>query len=166
MRYKPDQQRAAAGRIIHNATWGEERRRAAFVAVCLIGVEERVPRKFGDNAGVWPVKVVTTQKPYIEAGRSDRESPIHRVRVLDLVWTESKAHAMRLREALNILLLGVGNDTRELRHGWRDIDGDPAVTWAILLGEAIRMLADRREVISVMSQGDMEQRVQRRVERR
>lgn len=126
------------------------------VAVCLIGYEGRAPRHFGDNAGVWPIRVATTTKPRDIAKRADLENPIHKVRVHDLVWTQSEAHAKRLKAQLDKLLLGVGEESAALRHNWRDCD-DPAVVWAILLEEALRELR-KKERIEVF---DEEERVRR-----
>ena len=114
--------------------------RLNYVAVCLVGYEGRVPRHFGDNEGCWPVRVATSSKPKEISKRMDLESPIHKVTVHDFVWTASDAHAKRLKAALDKLLLGASQESRALRHGWRDAEAEPAVLWPILLEDALNGL--------------------------
>ena len=128
------------------------------VAVCLIGYGGRVPKEFGDNRGAWPVRIATTNKPRDVAKRPDLESPLHQIMVLEMVWTESDAHARRLKAKLDTLLLGTSSDNRALRHGWRDLDNDPAIVWPILLGEALEQIR-QRERIEVMGEDERVRRI-------
>jgi hypothetical protein len=121
-----------------------------WVAVCLIGYAERVPRHFGDNQGVLPCRVAVTNNPKKVATRPDLESPLHEIKVLELVWCPSDRHAKRLKEKLDTLLLGTADNELGLRHGWRDLDNEVAIVWPILLAEALRDIR-RREEIDVYS---------------
>lgn len=124
-------------------------RSVEHVAVCLIGYPHPVPRDFGDNQGAWPVRVSTTAKPRDVASKPDLESPLHQVKVLEMVWTPSDRHAKRLKAKLDELLLGSSEDAR-LRHGWRNVD-DPAVIWPILLDQAVREIRDRGEQFEIIT---------------
>lgn len=131
----------------------------SHVAVCLIGYEGRVARHAGDNYGVWPIRVATTTKPKDIAKRADLENPVHKVRVHDLVWTESEAHAKRLKAQLDKLLLGVGEESAALRHNWRDCDSEPCVVWVILLEEALREMR-KKERVEVFDEEERLRRVE------
>lgn len=139
-----------------------------YHAVCLVGYQQPVPRFFGDNRGVWPVKVSTSKKPRDAAKRSDLEQPIHDLVVLDFVQVESEEHARLLKAALDELLLGSSDDNKALRHGWRDIEQDPAVVWPVLLRQAIEKLTSladdmrRATHFEVISETEKQRRVQRK----
>jgi len=145
--------------------FAEAKRSAPYAAVCLIGYEGRVARHVGDNRGGWPVRVVTSTKPHLVAARSDIESPYHHVRVLELVWTETEAHAHRLKSTMDELLLGKSSYSTRLRHGWRDIEHEPAIIWPILLAEALRELQAQRMQIDVFDSAEYERRVIARIGR-
>lgn len=113
-------------------------RQLGITAVCMIAYTARVPRKFGDNEGAWPVKFVVTTKPRHAAKIDDLANPLHRVAVRHMVNVRDKDAAKRLKTKLDTLLLG-DSDNSKLRHGWRDVD-DPDVTWDLLLAEALRQL--------------------------
>jgi hypothetical protein len=68
----------------------------------MIGMKQRVPRAFGDNAGVWPVRLMTTKSPKDVHKKPDAEQAIpgHDIVVLNLVWTESDMHAKRLKDRM------------------------------------------------------------------
>lgn len=104
----------------------------------MIGYTERVPRSFGDNEGVWPIRFVLTREPRKAAGQDDRASPWHRVTVHEFAYVVGHGRGKALIQALDSLLLGVGRQNR-LRRSWRDVD-DPAVVWAVLLPEALETL--------------------------
>lgn len=123
----------------------------------MIGYSERVPRYMGDNLGAWPIRFATTKKPRDVAKKPDLEQPLHKVTVLEMVWTNSDRHAKRLKDALDLLLLGSGQDTK-LRHGWRNVD-DPATTWVELLNQALVLVNGGRETIDVFGQKEWERRL-------
>lgn len=160
MALRPDQMQAVREKVLAN-----ERSRAfqaasatlEFVAVCLIGFGERVPRRFGDNSGAHPVRVATTNKPAKVAVRPDLESPLWEIKLLEFVWTPSDMHAKRLKGKLDTLLLGTSTNERGLRHGWRDLDTEPAIVWPILLAEALRDIR-RREAFEIFTE---EQRLEK-----
>lgn len=136
--------------------------------MCLIGYEQPVPRFFHDNRGVWPVKIVASKKPRDAAKRSDLEQPLHDLVVLDFVQVASEEHARLLKSALDELLLGSSGANKALRHGWRDIEQDPAIVWPILLSDAIRKLTavadDMRRATSfeVFDEAEKNRRVRQR----
>ena len=109
-----------------------------IVAVCMVCYRERVPRSFGDNEGVWPVKFVVT-KDHREAHKiAAYESPVHKVDTRHYVLVQGKLSGRHLKTKLDELLLGQ-SEVSKLRHAWRDVV-DPDMVWDILLGEALRVL--------------------------
>jgi hypothetical protein len=167
MRLRPEQIAGVRAKVLANTrsrAFRHEEERLEFVAVCMIGYTERVPRRFGDNAGAWPVRIATTVKPKAVATRPDLESPLWEIKVLELVWCESDAHAKRLKARLDTLLLGTSQDCRELRHGWRDLPAEPAVVWPVILEEALADIR-RREQIVVYSEEQRLERVSARMRR-
>ncbi len=137
-----------------------------FVAVGLVGYLNRVPRSFNDNYGAWPVRVATTKTPADIHKRTDLESPIHSIVLLHYVWTESDAHARRLKDILDGLLLGRGR----LRHGWRDVsdcmdlDG-LARAWTELLREAVFDIMLRGEDFEVFDESERQARIRQQMRR-
>lgn len=119
-------------------------------AVCLIGWEGPRPRAFGDNMGIWPVKVTISKKEMMAAARSDLESPHTGVIVLEYVLVATEVHAKRLKDALDEVLLGEqeGQQNDGLRHRWRDVRGlfeenddhQRAMWWGLVVEEAQRLL--------------------------
>lgn len=84
------------------------------------------------------------------AERSDLESPVHCVVVLEYVLVATAEHAKRLKAALDEVLLGEqeGQMNAACRHRWRNVagcfdEGDEhqrAIWWSIVLDEAQRLL--------------------------
>ena len=119
-------------------------------AVCLIGWEGPRPRAFGDNAGIWPVRIAISKREMMAAERSDIESPHVKVVVLEYVLVPTEVHAKRLKEKLDEVLLGEQESQQNdsLRHKWRDCrgcfeEGDEhqrAMWWALVLEESQRLL--------------------------
>lgn len=119
-------------------------------AVCLIGWEGPRPRAFGDNAGIWPVRIAVSRKEMMAAERSDIESPHVKVVVLEYVLVPTEVHAKRLKEKLDDVLMGEQESqlNASLRHRWRDVRGcfeekdehSRAIWWALVLEEAQRLL--------------------------
>ncbi len=138
-----------------------------YHAVCMIGYARPVPRDWGDNRGVQPVRIAMSKKPRDAARRPDIESPIHQIEVLDYVLVESEAHARLLKAKLDELLVGTSDESKALRHGWRDLDGDHTMVWPILLEQAVRELtaaakSRRATSFSVFDEAEKERRVTRR----
>lgn len=144
-------------------------------SVCLIGWEGPRPRAFGDNRGIWPVRIATSKKEMTAADRSDIETPHVGVIVLEYVHVETKAHAERLKSALDEVLLGQmeeqGNDP--LRHRWRDVQGcfeendetSLRLWWLVILEEAQRILRERRSIVDRINTLDADE-VYRRISQR
>lgn len=165
MRPKQSALREEIARVNRSHAFAEAKRDAPYTAVCLIGYEGRVARFAGDNMGGWPVRIVTSTRPHYVAKQSDLQSPYHRVRVLELVWTDTAAHAKRLKAAIDGLLLGHSNYSTKLRHGWRDVEHEPEIIWPILLAEALRNLAAKRETVPTFDGSEYERRVAARIGR-
>lgn len=119
-------------------------------AVCLIGWEGPRPAFFGDNEGIWPVRIATSARETTAADRADLESPHVGVVVLEYVLVPSEAHAKRLREALDEVLLGEQESQQNsgARHRWRNVNGcwEPgddhqrAIWWSVVIDEARRLM--------------------------
>lgn len=161
MRLRPDQVEAVRSRVIANRrsrAFQQHEAQLEWVAVCMIGYSERVPRRIGDNYGAWPVRIATSNNPTKVAIRPDLESPIWEIRVLEMVWCPSDAHAKRLKTKLDTLLLGSTTDNRGLRHGWRDLPAEPEIVWPVLLGEALSDIRRREREFNIYTD---EQRLER-----
>lgn len=151
-----------------------------FVAVALIGHEERVPRR--DHRDVeelcWPVRIASVKDPKSTLKNGDLWMSQYSLHLLGLVWTRSAADAKRLHEALDRLLLGdepaadpVGYrhnggpaidpppNLRRLRHAWRSLQNEPEITWPILLTEALREINRRGEQIEVFDDVERQRRI-------
>lgn len=125
-------------------------RRTGFVAVCLVGWDRSRPGDWGDNEGILPVKIVIRKAESEAAKEMDQESPHADVDVLEHVLVPSMAHATRLKEALNEVLLGQqeANSNRGLRRNFRNVvgcwaEGDDvgrSMWWAVIIEEAQRIL--------------------------
>jgi hypothetical protein len=129
---------------------------ADWHAVCLIGWEGPRPAYFGDNQGIWPVRIVGTTKEMTAHEKADLETPHVGVVVLEHVLVPSAAHMKRLKDALDEVLLGEqeGQSNNALKSRWRNVRGcwdqddpDPstreqsrAIWWALVLEQAQRML--------------------------
>lgn len=130
--------------------------RLDLYAVCLIGWEGPRPLSFGDNQGGLFVRVATARKEVSAADRSDIESATVPIIVHEYVLVPTEAHAKRLKEALDEVLLGQQEEQMNTggRHRWRNVrqcwdqDGpskedqefDRARWWSEILSEAQRLL--------------------------
>jgi hypothetical protein len=151
-----EQLTAAIEKLKRSHKFKAAEKRLDYWAVMLIGPEERVPRRFGDNAGVFDVRVAASSDPEGYLRRHQIEHGVHRRQIVALVWTESAAHAKRLKDKLDELLAGTAAG---LLGNWRDIDGDPDVTWQILLAQALREIEARGETIEVFGEQERLARV-------
>lgn len=131
--------------------------RLGFNAVCLIGWDGPRPASFGDNRGIYPVRVATSTKEGTAHERADLESPHVGIVMLEYVLVPSATHAKRLKDALDEVLLGQAEEhmNNTLRHRWRDVrecwdqdNSDPAEQefdrarwWSVVLDEARRILS-------------------------
>lgn len=128
-------------------------KRSTYYAVCLIGFNEIMPRRLGDNMGSYPVTVVTLKAKEgdhrlerLAVKNVDRGQPIFRTVLLEHCLVPTDQHAKRLKAALLRSLLGqaegLGNDPS--RHSFRDVMGcfdvaspdERALWWATLLDDA------------------------------
>jgi hypothetical protein len=75
------------------------------------------------------------------------------------VWTETEAHAKRLKAEPDKLLLGTNEANHALRHGWRDCDVEPEVLWPILLSEALQEIGKRGERIDFFDEEERQRRI-------
>lgn len=115
-------------------------KRLDFAAVGMIGYKHRVPRSFGDNEGVWPVKIIAGRDCGEILRKANAEQPLHECEIVEYVWCRSHAHATLLKATLDDMLLGTDPAAR-LRMAWRNCD-QPAASWHILVQEAIALLGD------------------------
>lgn len=126
----------AVARLTRSTAYRDAEKSLDFWAVVMFGPTQRVPRRFGDNEGAWPVRVGITQDPTDYAARIDLDAGgLHEHVALAHVWTQSRRHAIRVKARLDELLLGATGSNR-LRHAWRDIC-DPDIDWPILLSQAL-----------------------------
>ena len=143
--------------------------RLGFYAVCLIGWEGPRPAFFGDNRGIWPVRITTTQKEMTAAERSDLDSPHVGVVVLEYVLVPSAAHAKRLKDALNEVLLGEqeGQQNSPMRHSWRDVAGifevgddqQRSMWWSVVLDAARELLSSDATEFTIYEEAEEVQQI-------
>lgn len=102
-----------------------------------------------------------TKDPKEITKKTDLEQPLHKVIVLEYVWTFSEAHAKRLKLKLDGFLLGSqdGEDGAALRHGWRDLD-DPKRAWPVLLQCALEEIR-KRERFDVFDEETQQKKIRR-----
>jgi len=155
----------AVVKLRRSQTYRRAAERLDMVAVCLIGYAGPVPIRIGDNTTPWPVRIVVTREPETVTRRSDLEHPLHELTTLAWVWTESEAHARRLKAAIDEALLGADPIMVGLRHSWRDIVDEPLVKWGLLLDQALRALRHRGEVIRLLSDQMRDQRIVQEAQR-
>jgi len=149
MSARQDQIDIAIKRLKSSDAFKAAERKLDFWAVVLVGTLGRVPKGFGDNRGWWPGRVGITRDPDEYTRRMDLEQ-VHEHASLEIVWTESHRHALRLKARLDVLLLGESEINR-IRHGWRDLE-DPDITWPILLGQALDEIREGGEAVEVFSE--------------
>lgn len=147
-------------------------RREDYHAVCLIGWEGPRPAKFGDNRGIWPVRVAISKKELKANQHADIESPHVGVVVLEYVLVPTEEHAKRLKEALDEVLLGQqeAQENNGLRGRWRDVrdcweegNGDArGWWWSVVLGEAQRLLKRGATNFEMYTADEAHKRIQRR----
>lgn len=157
MRLRQDHTAAERRRVLSRSMRAAEKR-SDITWVCLIGWEGPRPRYFGDNSGVWPVRIVTTKKDRTAAKEADLETPHVGVVVLEKVAVPTAEHAKRLKAALDKALLGEveanGNET--LRHSWKDLVGcwetgdDRAIWWGVILEDALRTVKKQAREFEIM----------------
>ena len=100
---------------------------------CSVFVEaypERIPRCFGDNDGVWPVRVRHSVDPAALVSATDRSNGVHSIELYTHFWVQGEARAKALKAALDTKL------PDSTRHGWKDVQ-DP---WNVIF-----LLADAGE---------------------
>jgi len=125
-------------------------RREDYHAVCLIGWEGPRPARFGDNRGIWPVRVAISKKEMKANQHADLETPHVGVVVLEYVLVPTEEHAKRLKEALDEVLLGQqeAQENTSLRGKWRDLrdcweehdEEGRHLFWITVLEDAQRLL--------------------------
>lgn len=102
-----------------------------FCAVFAEGYPGRVPRDWGDNHGVWPMRLRTTAAdPRQRARNADYDNPVHGVRLWGIWWFENDALAGRVHARASGLLAECGAG---LKHAWHDLAPervDELVRWA------------------------------------
>lgn len=166
MRLRQDHTAAERRRVLSRSMRAAEKR-SDITWVCLIGWEGPRPRYFGDNAGCWPVRIVTTKKDRTAAKEADLETPHVGVVVLEKVAVPTAEHAKRLKAALDKALLGEvdakGNEA--MRHAWRDLMGcwetgdDRAIWWGVILEDALRTVKKQAREFEIMDGKERDRRI-------
>lgn len=149
--------------------------REDYHAVCLIGWEGPRPARFGDNRGIWPVRVAISKKEMKANQHADIESPHVGVVVLEYVLVPTEEHAKRLKEALDEVLLGQqeAQENQPLRGKWRDLrdcweendEAGRALWWGVCLTEAQRLLRRGATSFEMYTADEAHKRIQRRANR-
>lgn len=140
-----------------------------YYAVCLVGWDRPRPSDWGDNQGVWPVKIVIRKKESDAAKEMDSETPHAHAVVLEHVLVETWAHATRLKGALNEVLLGYQEEkeNRPLKSAFRNVVGcwEPSdeigrqLFWAALLQDALRILSKTSTSFDVFDDDEAYRRI-------
>lgn len=142
--------RDEVARAMQTKAYRDAERRLDHVAVCLIGSRRPMPMEIGSNRTITPVDVVWSRKPEEAPRVKDRAWPTGQCELLDHVWTESEAHAKRLKDAIIERILGTDPDMIKLRHTWLDWP-EWEVAWGLIVQDALEDLKARREIIQVFS---------------
>ena len=137
-------------RAMRTKAYLDKEREMDWVAVCLIGSRQPMPMEVGSNRTMTPVDVVFSRKPEDAPKIKDRAWPAGRCELLDHVWTESEAHAKRLKDAIIVRILGDDPDMIRLRHTWLDLP-NYEISWGFLVKDALMDLKSRRETVSIYS---------------
>jgi len=114
-----------------------------FMAVCLVGYTEPVVKP-GSNRIVYPVSIRTSRDPENATKREAGALAVHDLATLEYVWVESEAHAKRLKDALDVALLGEDASMVRLLRSWRDLQ-EWKTAWPILLADATQNIRSRGE---------------------
>lgn len=133
--------------------------REGLVAVCLIGPKEPIPRHFGDNMGGCPVRIVVTLRERGAAKEIDLAQPYAKFEVLEFIKVESRAHAERMKAAIDTMLLGAqaANENDQPRHSFRDVRGcfeseaERMQWWGELVKDATRIVLKEAREFAVYS---------------
>ena len=147
--------------------------REEFYSVCLIGWDGPRPAVFGDNLGIWPVRVATAKKDGAAHKHDDLATPHARVVVLEAIYVGSEAHAKRLKDALDEMLLGQQeeHENRSLRHRWRDVrqcfetPDERAIWWGELVLEAVRLCKRAARAFETFDRAERDRRSRARARR-
>lgn len=137
-------------RAMRTKAYLDAERALDHVAVCLIGSRQPMPLEIGSNRTITPVDVVFSRRPEDAPKIKDRAWPAGKCELLDHVWTESEAHAKRLKDAIITRILGDDPDMVRLRHTWLDLP-NYEMAWGFLVKDALMDLKSRRETVSIFS---------------
>lgn len=148
-------------------------KKADYVAVCLIGPENPIPRRMGDNRGALPVRIVVTTKDRTAAKDDDLAQPYHRFIVLEKVHVETREHGDRLKAAIDQQLVGAQReqDNDQPRHSFRDVFGcfddenTRSMWWGILIDAALREVKRQARRFEVFDGNQKNQRIAQRARR-
>ena len=142
--------RSEVERATRTRAYLDAEKRLDWVAVCLIGSRRPLPLEVGSNRTITPVDVVYSRRPEDSPKLKDRAWYAAECELLDHVWTESEAHAKRLKDAIIVRILGDDPDMIRLRHTWLDLP-NYEMAWGFLVKDALMDLKARRETVSIFS---------------
>lgn len=104
-----------------------------FAAVFVEAYAERVPRRFGDNRGVWPTRIrTTTHEPAKSVQAADYHDGVHDRQLVFCYWCAGAPLAKRIAERAQIIL---AENAEQIRHAWHDAvphGVDQLVQWAAM----------------------------------
>ncbi|MEO0763337.1 MAG: hypothetical protein AAFZ09_16300 [Pseudomonadota bacterium] len=138
--------------------------------VALVAFEAVVPRKFGDNVGIWPVHVELAADWRATGKVFDRNQPSARAVRLAVMGVQGRPRAMALKAAFDEALGGREKeaDADPLRHRHRNLvaEGGPEgfeAWWAPLIEDALlRCSAAVVDLEDLMGPADYEHAVARK----
>lgn len=146
-----------------------------FYAVCLVGWSKPRPMDFGDNEGIWPVKIVIRKKESEAAKEMDSETPHSDAVVFEHVLVATWAHATRLKDALNEVLLGQQEqqENKPLRKNFRNVVGcwaendsiGRSMWWSAILTEALQILRKSSSSFEVFDEDEAYERISNKATR-
>lgn len=127
-----------------------------FHSVTLIGWAAPGPARYGDNRGIWPVRIATGKREEDAVRELQRHTPHIPCARLECVLVESDAHAKKLKSALDEMLIGAQDaaDNSALYNDrfadvlgcWEPIECEAArhQWWCELLTDAKRLILESR----------------------
>lgn len=118
-----------------SAAYRDAEKRLGMAATCIIGPMHRQRRKWDDNEGCMPTRLVVTTGNPLHAGREYNRgvhSPDQIYHLQAHVWWQTRAHAEQVKDWLEARV-----KPDPLLNGWWDVD---AWMWEVMFGEAAKAL--------------------------
>ena len=140
--------REAMKRLRQSPAFRRAEKKLDFWAVVLHGYTGPKPVEFGDNKGLHPLRVGITRDVDAYIRQLNIHQPMHPLKALHWVYVQGDTRADRIKAKIATALVGVDSQNH-IRESWCNTDADVDIVWTVLLGDAMRALADGGETIEI-----------------